>query len=109
MLDSLIDNTQSRIVIQQSRQMGKSSLNKVFIDTFIKELEKPIYIKKFYLRSGTFEFRLYKELKKWELVKITKPNKWMATNIDYILKFLVRRGARQKDISEIEQLFFERM
>jgi hypothetical protein len=109
MMEKIVDNTESRIVIHQGRQMGKTTLNQMFIETFVNGLDKPIYIKKFYLRSGTFEFRLYNDPKRWELVKITKPNKWEATSIDYILKFLVRRGADPKDIVEIEQKVFERI
>lgn len=107
MIHKMIDEPETRIVISQARQMGKTSFNQMFIEKFLEETEKPIYIKKFYLRSGTFEFRLYSEPRRWELVKITKPNKWGATSIDYILKFLVRRGAKQEDILEVEQQLLE--
>ena len=109
MLSQVIDNTETRIIIHQARQLGKTTLNEMYIDTFVKGLDKPIYIKKFYLRSGTFEFRLFRDPKRWELIKLTKPNKWAATSIQYILKFLVRRGADPKDIAEIEQKVFERI
>jgi hypothetical protein len=108
-LNKMVRPPIERIIIQRSRQMGKTTASKIFIEAFATSVEKPIYIKKFYLRSGTFEFRLYMQDKNWELIKLTKPGRWQATNMKYILDFLVRRGAKSKDIFEVEQKIFERM
>lgn len=109
LLDAILKNEGKRIVVMNARQMGKTFLGQqiqmAVFDEMIKE--KSTYIKKFYLRSGTFEFKLYGLSKTWELTKISKPGKWQATNIKFIFDFLVRRGAKQKDLAEIEQKILE--
>lgn len=109
MVEKMTNHTETRIVIQQARQMGKTNMAQMFVETFIDGLDKPTYIKKFYLRSGTFEFRLYVQDRRWELIKLTKPSKWRATNLKYIFKFLEQRGATRQDILEIERKVFERI
>ena len=109
LLDLVLKEGTKRIVICGGRQLGKTYMGKKMMMTFFDELvkEKPTYIKKFYLRSGTFEFRLFGVSKKWCLTKVSKPNRWEASNIKYIFKFLSRRGAKQEDILEIEKKVLE--
>lgn len=94
-------------VCLNGRQMGKTSMQiNLFLSQLYDSLEISTFIKKFYLRSGTFNFIYYFRTSKCELVKVK--GKWAASNLEFVLNFLERRGAKREDILEIEKIIFER-
>jgi hypothetical protein len=94
-----------RFVINYPRQLGKSYTLKLMYD-LLDKIKNSHYIKKFYLRSGTFVFKLYYKDNSCELIK--EKGNWGSTNFDYIIKFLYHRGAKLEDIVEIEKEIFKR-
>lgn len=101
----LFTNPNKRCVINYPRQLGKTYKQKLMYD-LLDAIKNSHYIKKFYLRSGVFVFKLYYKDDSCELIK--EKGNWKATNFDYIIRFLYHRGAKLEDIVEIEKEMFER-
>ena len=95
-----------RYVINTGRRLGKTILQ----EQMIKEIlgYHPIYIKKFYLRSGVFVFRQYRG-NKFELEKISHGSKWSSNKLIFILEFLTKRRTKEKDLLEIERRILENL
>lgn len=108
LIKSFGTKNQQRSAILFSRQMGKSHLQKTMMEAEEVLLTQPQFIKNFYLKSGTFIFRAYR-YKRYDLEKISFGSKWYSNKLEHILWFLRKRGAKQKDMSEVEKFLFERI
>jgi hypothetical protein len=97
-----------RLVICKSRQCGKSHvmemLNHMNKDPF---LNNPIYVKKLFLRNGTYNFIINKDRPNYVLVKLK--GEWASTNINHILDKIKKKCVLKKDIEEIEKVIMNRL
>ena len=96
-------------IVMFARQQGKTTLNQQLYAAWIDNIRETqdVFEMKFNLRSGIFMFYYFFRSKTCELTKVSSGSKWSASNRDYILKFLLRRGTKEEDIYTLERLFFE--